>query len=230
MIWFTSHLRYPSHNASRGISITVLVADVDSYNAITKRFVGFYSGGGSEGGRKTDRELRDMKGKGRIQGKGFGYVMAVGMAALLIVAAKTGYDYRNGLIKGALADARIETYFAEHSGPFCAFEGVWYDWEQDETITLGCLEVKGDIREGSYSSAMGPRATSNFSISGTYDIDPDSMRVIGKDRAGKKITFARTIYVEDQEYPTQMIVIDEEGESGFYIWKDWPPQSINRRD
>jgi hypothetical protein len=172
-----------------------------------------------------------MKGKGRTQGKGFSYVMAVGMVALLIVAAKTVYDYRNDLVKGALADARIETYFAEHSGPFCAFEGVWYDWEQDETITLGCLEVKGEIREGSYSSAMGPRATSNFSMSGTYDIDSDnSMRVIGKDRKGKDAKFTRMIYVEDQEHPTQMIVIDEEGESGFYIWKDWPPQSINRRD
>jgi hypothetical protein len=172
-----------------------------------------------------------MKSKGRTQGKGFSYVMAVGMAALLIVAAKTVYDYRNGLVKGALADARIETYFAEHSGPFCAFEGVWYDWEQDETITLGCLEVKGEIREGSYSSAKGSRATSNFSMSGTYDIDSDnSMRVVGKDPKGKDAKFIRMIYVEDQEYPTQMIVIDEEGESGFYIWKDWPPQSINRRD
>jgi hypothetical protein len=44
----------------------------------------------------------------------------------------------------------------------------------EETITLGCLEVKGDIRQGSYSSAMGPRATSNFSMSGTYDIDRNS--------------------------------------------------------
>jgi hypothetical protein len=174
-----------------------------------------------------------LKGNGRFQGKGFSCVVAVLVAALLILAAKTAYDYWNywnGPVKDALADAKAEAYFAERSGPFCTFEGVWHDWERDETITLGCLEVKGDIREGSYSSAMGPRATSNFPISGTYDIDPDSMRVIGKDRAGKKITFARTIYVEDQEYPTQMIVIDEEGESGFYIWKDWPPQSINRRD
>jgi hypothetical protein len=157
-----------------------------------------------------------MKGKGRTQGKGFSYVMAVAMAALLIVAAKTISDYRNGPV----ADARTETYFAEHSGPFCALEGVWHDWEEDETITLGCLEVKGDIREGSYSSAMGPRATSNFSMSGTYDIDSDSfMQVIGKDREGKAVRFSTMIYVEDQEYPTQMIVIDEQGERGFYIWQ-----------
>jgi hypothetical protein len=167
----------------------------------------------------------------RTQGKGFSYVMAVGTAALLIVAAMTVYGYGNGPVKAAQANARIEAYFAKHSGPFCAFEGVWYDWEQDETITLGCLELKGDLREGSYSSAKGPRATSNFSISGTYDIDPDSsMQVIGKDREGKGVIFSRPIYAEDREYPTQLIVIDEEGESGLYIWKDWPPQSINRRD
>jgi hypothetical protein len=174
-------------------------------------------------------------GKGRTQGKGISYLMAVALVALLIVWAKTGYDYSNGLLKAAQAnatiEARIEAYFAKHSEPFCAFEGVWYDWEQDETITLGCLEVKGAIRQGSYSSAMGPRATSNFSMSGTYDIDPDSsMQVIGKDREGRDVEFARPIYAEDREYPTQMIVIDEEGETSLYIWKDWPPQSINRRD
>ena len=42
------------------------------------------------------------------------------------------------------------------SVPDCTFEGVWRDWERDETITLGCLEVKGNIRQGGYSSAMGP--------------------------------------------------------------------------
>ena len=161
-----------------------------------------------------------MKGKGWIQGKGFNYVMAVAMAALLIVAAKTVYDYGTGSVEAAQANARIEAYFAKHSRPFCAFEGVWHDWEQDETITLGCLEVKGNIRQGSYSSAMGPRATSNFSMSGTYDLDSDSsMRVSGKDSQGKDVKFTTLIYVEDTEYPTQMIVIDKKGERGFYIWK-----------
>src|ERR1700755_1217488 len=98
-----------------------------------------------------------MTGKDRTQGKGFGYVMAVPMAALLIVAAKTVYDYGSAPFKGA--DARTETTFAEHSVPFCVMEGVWNNWEEDETITLGCLEVKGNIREGSYSSVTGPRAT-----------------------------------------------------------------------
>ena len=147
-------------------------------------------------------------------------MVAVGMAALFILAAKTASDYWNDWVKGAEADARTEAYLAERSAPFCTFEGVWQDWERDETMTLGCLEVKGDFREGSYSSAMGPRATSNFSMSGTYDLDSDSsMRVIGKDREGKNVKFTIPIYVEDKEYPTQMIVIDEKGDGGFYIWQ-----------
>ena len=148
------------------------------------------------------------------KGKGFTCVMAVAMAALLIVSAKVVYGHRNGP-----ADTRTKTYLAEHSKPFCAFEGVWYDWEQDETITLGCLEVKGDVREGSYSSAMGPRATSNFSMRGAYDIAGSFMQIIGKDRQGKNVKFTKLIYVEDPEYPTQMIVIDEKGDGAFYIWQ-----------
>src|SRR5262245_39961525 len=133
-----------------------------------------------------------MKGNGRTQGKGFGYVMTVPTAALLIVAATGVYDYRNAPFKGA--NARTATYVAENSGPFCLMEGVWHDWEEDETITLGCLELKGNIREGGYSSATGPRATSDFSMSGTYDLDSDStMQVIGKDREGRGIKFTTPI-------------------------------------
>jgi hypothetical protein len=161
-----------------------------------------------------------LKGNGQTQGKGFICVMAGLVAALLILAAKTVYDYRNGPVTGALADATAEAYFAERSGPFCTFEGVWHDWERDETITLGCLEVKGDIREGSYSSAMGPRATSNFSMSGTYDIDIDScIHVVGKDGEGKARNFTALISVENVEYPTQMFVIDDQGKKGFFVWK-----------
>ena len=91
-------------------------------------------------------------------------------------------------------------------------EGVWHNWEDDETITLGCLEVRGNIRKGSYSSAMGPRATWTFSISGTYDLDSDSsMQVIGKDQYGQSVKFTTPFYVDDKEYPTQMIVIDKMG-------------------
>jgi hypothetical protein len=103
-----------------------------------------------------------MKGKGWTQGKGFSYVMAVPMAALVIVAATNVYDYRSHWVKKAHANARTEAYVAEHAGPFCAFEGVWYDWEDDETITLGCLEVKGNVRSGSYSSAMGASSDLEF--------------------------------------------------------------------
>jgi hypothetical protein len=160
-----------------------------------------------------------LKGTGQTQGRGFICVMAVLVAAMLILAAKTAYDnwiYWNVPFK----DAKAEAYFAERSVPFCTFEGVWHDWERDETITLGCLGVKGNIREGSYSSAMGPRATSNFSMSGTYDFDGNScIHVIGKDREGKNVKFTALISVEDVEYPTQMIFVDEEGEKAFFIWK-----------
>src|SRR5215831_3171927 len=132
----------------------------------------------------TARQKR--KFQNLTQGNGFICAMAVLVAALLVLAPKTVYDYRNSPVTDALADATAEAYFAERSGPLCTFKGVWHDWERDETITLGCLEMKGIIREGSYSSAMGPRATSNFSMSGTYDIDGDScIHVVRKDGEGK---------------------------------------------
>jgi hypothetical protein len=159
-----------------------------------------------------------MKGNGRTQGKGFGYVIALPMAVMVGAAGMTVYDYGNAPFQGA--NARTATYLAEQSGPFCLMEGVWHDWEDDETITLGCLELKGNIRGGSYSSWTGPRATANFSISGTYDLDTDSlMQVIGRDREGRFVKFTIPIYVDDTEYPTQMIVIDKKGEKSLYIWK-----------
>jgi hypothetical protein len=161
-----------------------------------------------------------MKGKGQTQGKGFGYVMAVPVAVLLILAAKTVYDYTNAPSKGAHAGARTETYSAEQSGPFCVMEGVWHNWEEDETITLGCLEVKGNVRQGSYSSATGPRATFNFAMTGTYDLGSDgSILVAGKTREGMRVKFSKAIYVDDTKYPTQMILIDQTRERSVYIWK-----------
>ena len=160
-----------------------------------------------------------MMGKGQTQGKGFGYVMAVPSAVLLIAAAIAINDYRNAPFQSAQANA-TETYFAEQSGSFCVMEGVWHNWEDDETITLGCLEVRGNIRKGSYSSAMGPRATWSFSISGTYDLDSDSsMQVVGKDQYGQSVKFTTPFYVDDKEYPTQMIVIDKMGGKNLYIWQ-----------
>ena len=53
-----------------------------------------------------------------------------------------------------------------------------------------------------------------------YDLDSDdSMQVTGKDRQGRGVKFTRTIYVDDTEYPTQMIFIDKKGERSVYIWK-----------
>ena len=74
---------------------------------------------------------------------------------------------------------------------------------------------------GGRSSVTGPRATSNFSISGTYDLDnsDSSIQVIGKDREGRGVRFTRPFYVDDTEFPTQMIVIDKKGERAVYIWK-----------
>ena len=157
-------------------------------------------------------------GKGQTQGKRLGYLMAVPMAVLLIVAATTFHEYRRDPFKGAHIGAK--TYPAEQSEPFCLMEGVWHNWEKDETITLGCLEVRGNIREGRYRSATGPRATSNFSISGTYDIDSGgSMRIIIKDRQGRGVEFNVPIYVDDTEYPTQLITVDKKREKSLYIWK-----------
>ena len=145
-----------------------------------------------------------------------GYVMALPVAVLLIVAATN--EYRRDPF--AVANAAASAYSAEQFGPFCVMEGVWHNWEDDETITLGCLEVKGNVREGSYSSATGPRATPNFAMTGTYDLDcNDSILVVGKTREGMGVKFSKTIHVDDTEYPTQMILIDQAGERSIYIWK-----------
>jgi hypothetical protein len=154
------------------------------------------------------------------KGKVLSCVMSASAAALLIVAARSVYDYRDAPVEEALAEAKAELYFAEHPGPFCTFEGVWYDWERDETITLGCLEVSDDRRQGRYRSATGPRATTNLSMSGTYDVDNDScIRVSGKQGNGRTMEFTEPISVDNVEYPTQMIFVDEKGQKGVFIWK-----------
>ena len=162
-----------------------------------------------------------MNGKEQTQGKVFGYVIAVPIAALVISAGMTVHEYWNAAFKGGVhAVVGTAGYPAVQSGPFCVMEGVWHNWEEDETITLGCLEVKGNVREGSYSSATGPRATFNFAMTGNYDLDSDdSILVVGKTREGKRVKFTKAIYVDDTEYPTQMILIDQTRERGVYIWK-----------
>jgi hypothetical protein len=166
-------------------------------------------------------EVLNLKSPDQTRRRSVITVMGVLLAALLIGAAKTAYDYTDAPLKDALADAKVDQYYAEHPGPFCTFEGVWHDWERDETMTLGCLEIKGNhLRQGSYKSETGPRATSNFSVTGTYDVGSDScIRVIGKDRQGKTVRSTTLIAVEDLEYPTQIVSVDEDGEPGFFIWK-----------
>jgi hypothetical protein len=57
-------------------------------------------------------------------------------------------------------------------------------------------------------------------VTGTYDINSDSsIRVIGKDRQGKTVISTTLITVEDVEYPTQIVSLDEDGQAGFFIWK-----------
>ena len=161
-----------------------------------------------------------MKGNGPTQGKGFGYVMAAPIAVFVMVVGMTVYDYRNAPFNGAYGDVKTAAYSAEQPKSFCVIEGVWHNWEEDETMTLGCLEVKGNVREGSFSSATGPRATFNFAMTGTYDLDSDdSILVVGKTREGKRVKFTKRIHVDDTEYPTQMILIDQVREKSVYIWK-----------
>jgi hypothetical protein len=94
-------------------------------------------------------------------------------------------------------------------------EGVWHNWEEDITIALGCLQVKGNGREGSYSAVPGPRSTSNFAMTGGYDLDSDGSMLI----TVKGVKFTTTILVDDTEYPTQMILINKKGDRVVYIWK-----------
>jgi hypothetical protein len=146
---------------------------------------------------------------------------AVWLAAVLFTAAKTAYDFRNAPVEDAVLSARIDRYFAEHPGPFCLLQGVWQDWERDETMTLGCLEIKSRyLRQGTYKSETGPRATSSFSSNGTYDIDSDSsVRVTAIDQAGKAVRYIAFVTADNVEVPTQMVFVDEDGQRRLFIWK-----------
>ncbi len=115
-------------------------------------------------------------------------------------------------------------YFEQHSEPDCRFAGAWQDWERDEWMTLGCLEVKVGHREGSYSFATGPRATLQVSMQGTYWIDGGGiLRVARHDSDGKNHDFRLPISVDRTEYPTQMCFAETtEGVActAFFIWKN----------
>jgi hypothetical protein len=67
---------------------------------------------------------------------------------------------------------------------------------------------------------MGPRATSNFSMSGTYEVDSDScFHFFHKDGNGNTVKVTALISVENREYPTHFYAIDEKGNTSFFIWK-----------
>ena len=117
----------------------------------------------------------------------------------------------------------LSAYFEQYSEPDCRFEGTWHDWERDEWMTLGCLKVKDEHREGSYSSATGPRAISQVSMQGTYWIDGEGfIHIAGQDSEGKSHDFSAPISVENAEYPTQVCFAETtEGIActAFFIWK-----------
>jgi hypothetical protein len=98
------------------------------------------------------------------------YITAMVIIGLAVLTATIFYNNWKEIGQVGPADARASAYFEQHSEPDCRFEGTWHDWERDEWMTLGCLAVK-DEREGSYSSATGPRAISQVSMLGTYRID-----------------------------------------------------------
>jgi len=45
------------------------------------------------------------------------------------------------------------------------------------------------------------------------------MLIIGKSSEGKSVKFTTTIYVDDTEFPTQMILTNKKGDRVVYIWK-----------
>jgi hypothetical protein len=90
-------------------------------------------------------------------------------------------------------------------------------------MKLGCLKVEVDHREGSYSSATGPRAISQVSMQGTYRIDGEGfIHIAGQDSGRKHHDISTPISVENVEYPTQLCFAETtEGIActAFFIWK-----------
>ena len=151
------------------------------------------------------------------------YITAMVIAGLAVLTATTFYNTWKEIGQVMPADARASAYFEQYSKPDCRFEGTWHDWERDEWMTLGCLKVKDDHREGSYSSATGPRAISQVSMQGTYRIDGQGfIHIAGKDSKGKHHDISTPISVENVEYPTQLCFAETtEGIActAFFIWK-----------
>jgi hypothetical protein len=150
------------------------------------------------------------------------YVTTMVIIGLAVLTATIFYNNWKEIGQVGPADARA-AYFEQHSEPDCRFEGTWHDWERDEWMTLGCLTVKDEHREGNYSSATGPRAISQVSMLGTYRIDGEGfIHIAGQDSKGKNHDFSAPISVENGEYPTQVCFAETtEGIActAFFIWK-----------
>jgi hypothetical protein len=130
------------------------------------------------------------------------YITAMVIVGLAVLTAATFHSARKEIGQALPGDAMAAAYFERHSEPDCRFKGAWHDWERDEWMTLSCLEVKVRHREGSYSSATGPRATLQVSMQGTYWIDGASIiHVARQDSEGKNHDFSVPISVENVEYP-----------------------------
>src|SRR3954454_1110656 len=151
------------------------------------------------------------------------YITAMVIVGFAVLTAATSYNTWNEIGQVAPFDERASAYFEQYSEPDCRFEGTWHDWERDEWMTLGCLKVKDEHREGSYSSATGPRAVSQVSMQGTYRIDGEGfIHIAGQNTEGKSHNFNAPISVENIEYPTQVCFTETtEGISciAFFIWQ-----------
>lgn len=157
------------------------------------------------------------------QGSIIRYITTMVIVGLAVLTAATFHSARKEIGHALPADARAVAYFERHSEPDCGFEGAWHDWERDEWMTLGCLKVKVQHREGSYSFATGPRATLQVSMQGTYWIDGAGiLHVARRDSEGKNHDFSVPISVDRVEYPTQLCFAKTtEGIActAFFIWK-----------
>jgi len=158
------------------------------------------------------------------QGSIIRYFTTMVIVGLAVLTAATFHSARKEIGQALPADATAAAYFERYSEPDCRFAGAWHDWERDEWMTLGCLnKVKVHHREGSYSSATGPRATLQVSMQGTYWIDLEGiLHVARQDSEGKNHDFSVPISVENAEFPTQICFAETtEGIActAFFIWK-----------
>jgi hypothetical protein len=83
------------------------------------------------------------------QGSIIRYITAMVIVGLAVLTAATFHSAWKEIGQALPADARAEAYFERHSEPDCRFQGAWHDWERDEWMTLSCLKVKVQHREGS---------------------------------------------------------------------------------